>query len=98
MFLIQDIPTRGMFPVWQPELYYGEFLASFSIVNTTMPEIDPNPDRHHYDGYSGVPINSTLRRLAYARQFAGLNVLLNDQITSRTAAAWGSPFKPSLLS
>jgi len=83
-FLVQDIPIRGVFPVRQPQLYYGESPANFAIVNTTMPEIDPQPGSQHYEGDGGVSINSTLRRLTYSWQFADINILLSDQITPDT--------------
>jgi uncharacterized membrane protein (UPF0182 family) len=77
-FLVEDIPIRGVFPVRQPELYYGESPANFAIVNTTMPEIDPQPASQHYQGDGGVFIDSTLRQLAYSWQFADINILLSD--------------------
>ena len=81
-YFIQDIPIRGEFPVSRPELYYGEAPVNFAIVNTAMPEVDPQPGFLHYDGSGGVPLSSTLRRLAYAWQMADINILLSDQLTS----------------
>ena len=81
-YFIQDIPIKGEFPVSRPELYYGEAPVSFAIVNTAMPEVDPQPGFLHYDGNGGVPLSSTLRRLAYAWQMVDINILLSDQMTS----------------
>jgi uncharacterized membrane protein (UPF0182 family) len=83
-FFIQDIPIRGEIPINRPELYYGESPAPFAIVNTTAPEIDPSEEDLHYGGEGGVDLGSTFRRLAYAWQFADINILLSDQITSDT--------------
>ena len=83
-FLIQDIPIRGEFPIQRPELYYGESPAPFAIVNSSAPEIDPSGSDVHYDGAGGVPLGSTFRRLAYAWQFADINILLSDQISSES--------------
>ena len=47
-YFIQDIPIRGEFPVSRPELYYGESAVNYSIVNTAMPEVDPQPGFLHY--------------------------------------------------
>ena len=80
-FLIQDIPIRGEFPITRPEIYYGESPATFAIVNTTRPEINPQSSDGHYDGDGGIPIDSMLRRLAYSWQFFDINILLSDQIT-----------------
>ena len=83
-FLIKDIPIRGEIPINQPELYYGESPVSFALVNSSAPEIDPSGGDIHYDGAGGVDLGSTLRRLAYSWQFADINILLSDQITSDT--------------
>ena len=83
-FFIQDIPIRGEIPIRRPELYYGESPAPFAIVNSTAPEIDPSGSQLHYDGPGGVNLDSTFRRLAYAWQFADINILLSDQISSGT--------------
>ena len=83
-FFIQDIPIRGEIPILRPELYYGESPATFAIVNSTAPEIDPSGGDLHYDGPGGVDLGSTFRRLAYAWQFADINILLSDQILSDT--------------
>ena len=83
-FFIQDIPIRGEIPIERPELYYGESPAPFAIVNSTAPEIDPSGSNLHYDGDGGVNLGSTFRRLAYAWQFADINILLSDQISSDT--------------
>ena len=83
-FFIQDIPIRGEIPIRQPELYYSESPAPFAIVNSTAPEVDPSGSQLHYDGPGGVNLDSTFRRLAYAWQFADINILLSDQISSGT--------------
>jgi hypothetical protein len=83
-FFIQDIPIRGEIPIRQPELYYSESPAPFAIVNSTAPEVDPSGSQLHYDGPGGVYLDSTFRRLAYAWQFADINILLSDQISSGT--------------
>ena len=76
-YFLQDIPIRGEFPVSRPELYYSETSVNFAIVNTAMPEVDPQPAFQHYGGSGGVPLSSTLRRLAYAWQLADINILLS---------------------
>ncbi|MED5405602.1 MAG: UPF0182 family protein [Chloroflexota bacterium] len=83
-FFIQDIPIRGKIPIERPELYYGESPAPFAIVNSSAPEIDPSGSELHYDGLGGVKLGSTLRKLAYAWQFADVNILLSDQVSSDT--------------
>ena len=83
-FFIQDIPIRGEIPIERPEIYYGESPAPFAIVNSSAPEIDPSGSDLHYQGEGGVDLGGTFRRLAYAWQFADINILLSDQIFSGT--------------
>ena len=83
-FFIQDIPIRGEIPIERPEIYYGESPAPFAIVNSSAPEIDPSGGDLHYQGEGGVDLGGTFRRLAYAWQFADINILLSDQISSGT--------------
>lgn len=83
-FFLEDIPIRGEFPISRPELYYGESPAPFALVNSKAPEIDPSQIDVHYEGTGGVTIGSTFRRLAYAWQFADINILLSDQLKSDT--------------
>ena len=83
-FFIQDIPIRGEIPIERPEIYYGESPAPFAIVNSSAPEIDPSGSDLHYQGEGGVGLGGTFRRLAYAWQFADINILLSDQIYSGT--------------
>jgi len=81
-FFIQDIPIRGEISIERPEIYYGESPAPFAIVNSLAPEIDPSGSDLHYWGEGGVDLGGTFRRLAYAWQFADINILLSDQISS----------------
>ena len=83
-FFIQDIPIRGEIPIERPEIYYGESPAPFAIVNSLAPEIDPSGNDLHYRGEGGVDLGGTFRRLAYAWQFADINILLSDQISTGT--------------
>ena len=71
-----------------PRIYYGEKTTDYVIVNTANDELDyqvegeTQPKGNRYDGTGGVPISSFIRRLAYALQFADLNVLITGQITA----------------
>jgi uncharacterized protein len=80
-FFLQDIPIQGELPVTRPEIYYGEAPGGFAIVNTTLREVDPDPDFDHYDGAGGVTLSSPFRRIAYAWRFGDINILLSNQIT-----------------
>ena len=79
-FLIRDIPIQSELPVSLPEIYYGESSATFAIVNTSLREVNPDPEYTGYAGSGGIHLDSTLRRLAFAIQLADINVLLSDRI------------------
>jgi hypothetical protein len=86
LFFLKDIPPAGVLEVNRPEIYYGENTRSYVIVNSRMPEFDyptkeDTPVYTHYQGRGGVRLGSFLRRLAYAWQFADINILISGQIT-----------------
>ena len=80
-FLLQDIPISGAFAVTRPEIYYGESPIPFVIVNSSLPEVDPDAGFRGYEGDGGVALSSRLRRMAYAWQFGDMNIMLSDQLT-----------------
>ena len=71
-----------------PRIYYGEKTTDYVIVNTATGELDyqvegeKQPKSNWYDGTGGVPLDSFVRRLAYALQFADINVLITGEVTS----------------
>ena len=83
-FFIQDIPIRGQLSVTRPEVYYGENPINFAIVNSSLREVDPNPDFDQYQGDGGVPLSSYLRKLAYTWRFGDINILLSDQVNPQS--------------
>jgi uncharacterized membrane protein (UPF0182 family) len=80
-FFLQGIPIEGKFAVRRPELYYGESTVDFVIVGHGLPEVGPESESSHYEGVGGVPLSSSLRRLAFAWQMGDINVLLSDRLT-----------------
>ena len=86
VFFAQDIPPRGAIEVTRPEIYYGENTDNYVIVNSLTeefdhPKEDDTPAYVRYAGTGGVHLSSFLRRLAYAWQFADVNILISDRIT-----------------
>ena len=70
--------------VTNPRIYYGEKTIEYVLVNTNTPELDFQAEGGelrdiNYDGIGGVPIRPFLRRLAYAWQFADLNILITGE-------------------
>jgi hypothetical protein len=87
-FFIQDIPpavTGGMPKITRPEIYYGEIGNEYVLVRTRSQELDyPSGDQNvytRYEGRGGIPINSLLRKAAFAARFGALNLLLSNDLT-----------------
>lgn len=71
----------------QPRIYYGEedlnYIFTGSVDEFDYPEGDTNAT-FRYDGAGGVPLNSLLRRFAYAYDFANLKILISSYINSQS--------------
>ena len=83
-YFLKDIPIEGKLTVSRPELYYGESPVDYVIVGHSLAEVDPDSEFKAYSGEGGVPLSSSLRRLAYAWQLGDINILLSDQITGES--------------
>jgi hypothetical protein len=87
-FFIKDIPpavTEGMPKITRSEIYYGEIGNEYVLVRTRSQELDyPSGDQNvytRYEGRGGIPINSLLRKAAFAARFGALNLLLSNDLT-----------------
>ncbi|MFQ5911550.1 MAG: UPF0182 family protein, partial [Thermoplasmata archaeon] len=72
-----------------PRIYYGENTLDYVIVKTNTDELDYQTEvgdlfRTNYFGSGGVRLSSFLRRLAYAWQFADVNILISGEITGES--------------
>jgi uncharacterized membrane protein (UPF0182 family) len=92
-YLLSNIPPTGVeeLSVTRPEIYYGEMADRFNpyvIVNTNINEFDyPKGDMDvytEYTGHGGVPLNSPLRRLAFATRYNALGFILNTDIKANS--------------
>lgn len=92
-YLLSNIPPTGVeeLSVTRPEIYYGEIADRFNpyvIVNTNINEFDyPKGDMDvytEYTGHGGVPLNSPLRRLAFATRYNALGFILNTDIKANS--------------
>lgn len=74
-FLIKDIPPASSeeLAITRPEIYYGESMRNYIVVNTNTPEFDyPKGDENvytTYQGRGGVPIGGFWKRLIFAMRF-----------------------------
>ena len=96
-FYAKDIPNDGRIPVGapgaepdilvdNPRIYYGENTVDYIIANTKTDEVDYNTEegeliRNKYSGEGGVRLSSAFRRMAYAWEFADINIMISGEIT-----------------
>ncbi len=88
-YLLSNIPPEGDIPLDQPEVYFGENLDGFSLVNAKSREFNyprkgANNAYTRYKGSGGVELSSWLRRAAFALRFNDFNILISGQITPKT--------------
>ncbi|MDQ7030796.1 MAG: UPF0182 family protein [Ardenticatenia bacterium] len=90
---VRDLPPQVNIPdggltITRPEIYYGEFMRDYVLVNSNQPEFDyPRGDENvfsHYQGQGGVVLGGFWRRLLFAARMADPNILLSQSITPQT--------------
>jgi uncharacterized membrane protein (UPF0182 family) len=84
-FSLKDVPPTGTPTLTQPRIYYGEGAGDYSIVKTGQPELDfQDPSGANkassYQGTGGVPLNSPMRRAAFALRFWDYNMVVSKDI------------------
>ena len=86
-FFIKDIPPAvagGMPKITRPEMYYGEIGNEYVFVRSRSQELDyPSGDQNvysRYEGRGGIPVNSVVRKAAFAARFGALTVLLSNDL------------------
>ncbi len=85
-FYVKDIPPSGVVDIQvdRPEIYYGEAMQDYVIVNTRTEEFDyPRGDENAYTTYGGaggVPVNSFFRRLLFAMRFGDPYLLVTKNL------------------
>ena len=82
-FLVKGIPAEstGLPTLEQPEIYVGEEMSGYAMVGTKQTELSTDNVEAKYDGEAGVPVDSTLRRAAFALRFGEIEPLISDNIT-----------------
>jgi uncharacterized protein len=87
-YLLSDIPGRGALPLDVPEVYFGEGLDGYTLVDAKLREF--NYPRQGLDattrfrGNGGVGLSSWARRAAFALRFNDFNLLISSQIQDNT--------------
>ncbi len=87
-FKIQDIPISNATGIAldQPDIYFGEHLDGYVVVNTKRDEIDyqdasGNNVPTTYTGQDGIKMSSFIRKAAFALRFGDFNPLVSGNIT-----------------
>jgi uncharacterized membrane protein (UPF0182 family) len=89
-FFVKDIPpgATGFPKISRPEMYYGESGNDYVFVRTQSPELDyPSGDQNVYSKYAGrggIPVDSLLRKLAFAARFGEFKILLSNDLTAES--------------
>ncbi|MBT5830905.1 MAG: UPF0182 family protein [Candidatus Latescibacteria bacterium] len=87
-FIIKDIPPTSPpeLPVARPEIYYGENMRNYVVVNTNTPEFDyPKGDENvytTYQGKGGVPVGGFWKRLVFALRFGDPYLLFTGALNA----------------
>jgi len=94
VFTVRDIPSESVdgFPdVAEPRMYFGEDLSGYKIIDTDRAEIeleeaadgeDVATSTRGYTGRDGVPLDSFVRRAAFALRFGEIEPLTSGSIRS----------------
>lgn len=88
--MIKNVPPVSAvdIDIEEPRIYYGEATNSYIFTGTTTDEFDyPQGEEnalYRYTGQGGVPLQSFLRRLAYAYDLGSLKFLISGYITDAT--------------
>jgi len=86
-FIIKDIPPVSStdIRITQPEIYYGEMLDDYVIVNTKIPEFNyPTAEGNKYISYKGtggVKLDSFFKRILFSMFFKSAKIVLSTEIT-----------------
>jgi len=88
-FVVGNVPTSSDVPTIQidrPQLYIGEGLGGYSIVDTTREEVDylnaeGETVNSRFEGPGGVGIGSFWRQAAFALRFGDIDPLVSNFLT-----------------
>ena len=85
-FLLGDIPavTKNLPQLERPELYVGEGMEGYAIVDTSQTELTQDDLEASYDGTTGVDINTFFRKAAFSLRFGEIDPLISDLLTDES--------------
>jgi len=86
VLLVRDVPPNSpeSIPIERPEIYFGEKMHGYRIVDTELQEFDyPKGDENRYVNYQGdggVKLESLWRRLLFTTYFYDVNIMISSYI------------------
>ncbi|HEY1826408.1 MAG TPA: UPF0182 family protein [Acidimicrobiales bacterium] len=91
---VPPVSSGGLPKITQPDVYFGLGQSGYVVADTKQAEVDyqkPAPNNtnveSHYNGpgaTGGVQLTSFLKRAAFALRLGDFNLLISDQITSKS--------------
>jgi len=92
-FVLKDLPVQGILEVTRPQIYFGERTNDYVIVKTETEEFDyPRGEGGNvfttFEGDTGINIGRFLPRLAFAIQFADINLFISQELNSESQLLW----------
>ena len=91
VLFLKDLPPSSSIEsltVSRPEIYYGELVNDWVVVNTKAKEFNyPSGEENvfiNYEGQGGVKIKSFFRKAIFAVKFGSLKILLSNDITNES--------------
>ncbi|MCH7882978.1 UPF0182 family protein [Patescibacteria group bacterium] len=89
VLFVKDLPPSSdieSLRVNRPEIYYGELVNDWVVVNTKTKEFNyPSGEENVFESYKGnggVKIKSIFRKTLFALRFGSLKILLSNDITN----------------
>ena len=92
-FVLKDLPVQGILEVTRPQIYFGERTNDYVIVKTETEEFDyPRGEGGNvfttFESDTGINIGGFLPRLAFAIQFADINLFISQELNSESELLW----------
>lgn len=102
-FFIKNLPPESELEiqVTRPEIYYGEKTNDEVYVGSDRDEFSyPSGSENVYTSYAGtggIPLDTSLKRLAFALHMGDANVLLSNEINSQTRVQFNRQIQKRIL-
>lgn len=84
---ITDVTTKGIIPVDNPRIYFGQLGANYSIVGAEgegAREYDTDSANYTYTGTGGVPIGNLFKRLVFTTQYSEPSFLFSSELNDNS--------------